>query len=418
MRKKIIILGGGLTGLAAANILSKKNDVTILEKDKQLGGLASSFEMDGEFIPKHYHHVIWHNDITKRYLAKYGLLKSCQWKKIKVAIGIDKKLYNINEVGGLLSFNNLSFFGKMRFGLFGLYTIFLLNPNNIKESENAESWLLKYAGKEVTDKIFYNLYARNKFNLSLKHISAKQLANRLKEKEVYEKFTFPRQGLQKMIDGLENDIKLNKGKIHLNSKIKHIDLTKKQIVLENNETIETDIIINTIPLPEFFEISEGLPESYIKKASKVHYCPAVGVTFATENFLDKKNYWINLFQERIHIIMQHSLLIDKYKHKVSWCLRYGGSEEDLDLSDEEIRKKYLGVVKKYFPKAKIVWAKVFKEKYAEPVYDKDYKKYMPDYKTPVKDVYMAGIQVTYPKIRNMNSALESGEIVAKLVLRD
>ena len=118
------------------------------------------------------------------------------------------------------------------------------------------------------------------------------------------------------------------------------------------------------------------------------------------------------------MIMQHSWLFDGYKEKIVWIGRYGGSAEDLPLSDAQIKAKYFKTIKKYFPKAKAVWTKVFRERYAEPVYNRDYAKHKPDYKTSVNGVYNAGIAVSYPKIRNMNTALISGEEVSQIILDD
>ena len=59
---------------------------------------------------------------------------------------------------------------------------------------------------------------------------------------------------------------------------------------------------------------------------------------------------------------------------------------------------------------------MFREKYAEPIYDKEFSDYKPDYITPVNGLYMTGIQVTHPKIRNMNSALLSGEEISRIIL--
>jgi len=81
-----------------------------------------------------------------------------------------------------------------------------------------ETWLHKYAGKEVTEKVWTQLYGRNKFNIPLKKISAKQFANRLYEKEGYDYFTFPTKGMQGMIDGLENDIKKSWAQLNILSK--------------------------------------------------------------------------------------------------------------------------------------------------------------------------------------------------------
>jgi len=414
--KKIVILGGGLSGLAAAQKLCKQFDVIILEKKDYLGGLAASFEHNKEQIPIYYHHVIQSNKTTQRYLKRYGLLSSCRWQKIKVAIGWKNKIYNINTILGLLLFNQLSFTGKIRLGLFGLYVIFLLNPDTILDNENAEDWLYTHTGKEVTDKIFYNLYARNKFNIPLKEIAAKQFAWRLKEREVYDKFTYPEKGLNCLVNGLKKEIIGNNGKIITKCNIKKINLKEKKIKTDSG-IIKYDTLINTIPIPEFLKITTHIPIRYRKKISKVKYCSGVEICFGTKDFLKKGAYWINLFQERMHVLIQHSLLCDKYNDKINWCIRYGGSEQDIIINDKKIIKIYKSVIKRYFPKTKINWIKVFKEKYAEPIYCKDYCSYMPDYETPVQNLYMAGIQITFPKIRNMNTALESGLHVAKIILQ-
>lgn len=414
--KKLFIIGAGPSGLAAADALAGKFDVTIIEKANFLGGLAGSFLEDNEWIPFYYHHVVSHNSYTIKYLEKFGLMAGNKWKKVNVAIGVDGKLYNINKPLGLLKFNYLTSYEKIRFGLFGFYALFLMNPEKIEKNKDAKAWLNKYAGKKVTDKVFYNLYARNKFNIDLDRISAKQFAHRLKEREVYDDFTFPKKGLQPMIDGLEQEL-IKKGvKILRKTAIDEIDFRTKEIKF-NGETHTFDIIVNSIPIPEFLKFAKGVDEGYVKQISKVKYCPCVGIAFATKELLDKDNYWINLFQEDVHVIMQHSWLIDKYKSKITWCLRYGGSEEDFPLTDDQVREKYFRVIKKYFPNAEILWSKVFREKYAEPIYDKEFSDYKPDYITPVSSLYMTGVQVTHPKIRNINSALLSGEEVAKLVIQ-
>lgn len=417
MKKRIVILGAGLSGLAAGEILSKYAKVKMFEKENYLGGLAATFECDGKEIPNYYHHIIKSNSRTKEYLEKFGEINKLDWKKIKVAIGVDKKLSTINTSLGLLKFDYLNLYEKFRFGLFGLYSLFLMNPDKISQGLDAQTWLKKYAGKSVTDKIFFNLYGRNKFDMPLDKISAKQFANRLHEKEVQNFFAYPSEGYQGMLKGLEKSIKKNLGEIKISSKITEVNL-KGKYVIESGEKIKYDILISTIPFPVFVKLAKGLQREFKEQISRIRYCPAVCVVFATEDFLDKNHYWINLFNERVHVIIQHSILCDNYDGKINWCLRYGGSEEDLNLNNEEIKKKYLEDVKKYFPNIEVKWARVIKTKYGEPVYDIDYNEYVPDYKSPFDGLYFAGIQLTYPKIRNMNVALDSGVNVAKQVIND
>ena len=419
---KIIILGGGLSGLAAADLLLEKGyEVKILEAANFLGGLASSVLVDNDLIPRFNHHIVRTNTTTLFYLKKYKLLGKNTWKRINLAIALKKRIYNINKPWKYLNFPYLNLIEKIRFGLFGLYISYLFNPNSLSNTLDAEAWLKKQVGRAVTQKMYYQLYGRNKFNIPLSQISAKQLANRMKEREFNNKFTYPKYGIQGMIDGLEHDIKKKKGLILLETRITSLDLKKKKITYKKkNKTITEsfDICINTIPVPELLKFTTGLPEEYAEKMQKLRYTPVVGLLFATEKFLDKENYWINFINERFHVLYQHSLLVDKYKHKISWLIRYGGSEEDLHKSDEELKRFYLNILKEYFPKIDLVWCLVFREKYAEPIYDKTYIEYAPNYKTPLSYFYNAGIQVTFPKIRNMDVALESGIKVAEIIQQD
>ncbi|MFH1972242.1 MAG: FAD-dependent oxidoreductase [archaeon] len=404
---KIAIIGGGLTGLSAAEILSNNHEITLFEKNSYLGGLASSFEYKGKKIPMHYHHVFAHDNTTKEYMQKYGL--NLTWKKIKMGILVNEKIYNFTNPLALMNFSYLTLYGRMRYGMFGSYVYTLLNPDNIPEDQNAEEWLNQVAGKEVTEKLFTPLYARNKFNIPLSQISAKQFANRLTAKEATGNFGYPTEGLDAIIDAFEETLLKNNVKIIKNATIQEIDCKNTTIDGE-----KFDKIVITIPLPSFLKRQKNLDEEIVSKISKIKYCPCVSVVFGTEKLLSD-HYWINILNKRVHMLMQHSYLYDGYDTKVTWALRYGGSEEDLELTDEQIVKEYMNMVTEQFP-VEIKWTKVFREKYASPIYDKDFHRNMPP--KQVNNIYFSGIAVTYPKIRNMNTALLSGREVAGLILKD
>lgn len=71
-KKKIIVIGSGFAGLAAATELTDKGfDVTILEKNASLGGRARVFEAEGfvfDMGPSWY----WMPDVFENYFARYG----------------------------------------------------------------------------------------------------------------------------------------------------------------------------------------------------------------------------------------------------------------------------------------------------------------------------------------------------------
>ncbi len=282
---------------------------------------------------------------------------------------------------------------------------------------HAREWLLRLAGEEVTDKLFYELQGRNKFGIPLEEISAKQFAHRLKAGEALGKFGYPHKGFQVFVDGMAEELRAQGVHFHLHSPAVHVDMAAKEVTLGDERKVQYDKLITTIPVPVMLKISSGWPQTYVKQLERIRYCPVVSVIFGAKQFLSK-HYWLNVLHERIHMIVQHSRLFDGYPEKVIWASRYGGSFEDMSLPDEEIKDAYLGVVRKYFPSVEVVWSKVFRDLYASPIYDKDYSDYKPDYRTPNEDVYYAGIAVSYPEIRNVNTALRSGHKVGKLVLED
>jgi protoporphyrinogen oxidase len=333
------------------------------------------------------------------------------FRKIKMGILAEGKLHNFADPLSLLKFDYLSFWARLRYGLFGAYVFWLMNPNRIPDEMNAREWLGKTAGEEVTNKLFYDLYARNKFGIPLEQISAKQFAHRLKAKEAIGKFGYPEEGLHELILRMERYL-AGRG-VNIMKGIR-VDEVKEGMVSAGGKKINFDIVINTLPTPVLLEIAKGIPENYRKKLSGVKYCPAVCVVYESEDFLSE-HYWLNVLMEDIHMIIQHSALFDRYDKKIGWVLKYADSGKDFKLSDAEIKEKYLGVVKNYFPNSVMKGIKVMREEYAEPIYDKNYNENKPDYETPLKWLYNAGISVTYPEIRNMNTALKSGLKIAKII---
>jgi phytoene desaturase len=67
MKKKITIIGSGISSLAASSLLAKEGfDVTILEKNDSIGGRARQFSTDGfvfDMGPSWY----WMPDVFERY---------------------------------------------------------------------------------------------------------------------------------------------------------------------------------------------------------------------------------------------------------------------------------------------------------------------------------------------------------------
>jgi len=71
-KQKVIVIGAGFAGLAAATVLAKEGyEVTILEKNDQPGGRARIWKQDGytfDMGPSWY----WMPDVFENYFALFG----------------------------------------------------------------------------------------------------------------------------------------------------------------------------------------------------------------------------------------------------------------------------------------------------------------------------------------------------------
>lgn len=83
-RKKVIVIGAGFAGLAAATSLAQAGyEVTILEKNEMPGGRARTFTSDGflfDMGPSWY----WMPDVFEQYFAKFGKKPSDYYELVRL----------------------------------------------------------------------------------------------------------------------------------------------------------------------------------------------------------------------------------------------------------------------------------------------------------------------------------------------
>ena len=75
------IIGGGLAGLSAAYYLQQKGyQVRIFEGEEELGGLAASYDTEGDSIEKFYHHLSKSEETIVELAEELGIGDKVEWK--------------------------------------------------------------------------------------------------------------------------------------------------------------------------------------------------------------------------------------------------------------------------------------------------------------------------------------------------
>ena len=123
--QRVAVIGGGLAGLTAAELLSRRGfAVTVFEKNAYLGGKLSSWkeEVDGQSRDiEHGFHAFFHHYYNfNHWLAETGLAKALEPVEDYLVIGADGRRYSFQEVENTPLLNLLALYGK---GLFRLVDV-------------------------------------------------------------------------------------------------------------------------------------------------------------------------------------------------------------------------------------------------------------------------------------------------------
>ncbi len=294
-KKRIVIIGSGVTGLAAGMYLARRNyDVNIFEKESSFGGLASGRIINGNIYEYGPHFFHTNNPLILKEIKKIAndeLINFDRTILIKFSGEYFTYPLSVMEV-----FKKLP--KKIVFA-----AVSSLIYNNIKrifrkpEIENSETILLKYYGS-VLYELFFKNYIHHVWGIypdkfspefameRIPRISGSIFLNKIispirtritrKSTEGFVEnvdgnlFT-TKTGYRGIINKIVQDIKKNGGKIHLNSEVVKINIDNKQVkeITVNSDKVnnfKVDALINTIPINKAIlmispEISKKLKKS-------------------------------------------------------------------------------------------------------------------------------------------------------------
>ena len=177
-----VVLGGGLSGIAAALTLAGAGlRVTVVERGASLGGLAGSLEQDGHFYPLGYHHIL-HRDRTLLYfLDRIGALPRGALAPDQDALRARRRSSTSSGTpGGFLRFP-MRMSDKVRFTRLML-TAFARKDWSAWQDRSAAELVDELGGPGVRQALFEDL-TRLKFELPCSEVSGAWLGARLHFRE-------------------------------------------------------------------------------------------------------------------------------------------------------------------------------------------------------------------------------------------
>lgn len=418
----VIVLGGGLAGLAAAERLGEGGcKVTVVEQDAVLGGLAKSFQLDGKWIPVTYHHVMLPDTVTQEYMKKLRLWDDPYWCNSAQAFWYEGREYLLSQPRHIFRFAPLSFRSKLRLLRFGLFCWHKKDWSDL-EGTDCESWLTEKLGSDIVEMLFKKLFDI-KFKIPMTAISMAWLGRRLHQSvRNRDWYAYPRGGIQALVDGLADNIRRRGGGILTETRVTKVAGHEVSTCTARGETsaLAGDAVLSTLPPPVLNNICQ-LPDSLRAQLATVHYKSMISVVCGSRQRLSDC-YWSVMLKPSLIFggVFNHSALCPdagRAGENVYYFFSYlNEGDALLDRDDSALWTLYLGEVRGVWPQFEAEWFRVFKVRHSQPIFARDYKN--PPARTGFGSLYLAGVYRGYPSPRTMDSALRNGREVAELILKD
>ncbi|MFZ5365757.1 MAG: NAD(P)/FAD-dependent oxidoreductase [Patescibacteria group bacterium] len=420
---KVAIIGAGFTGLTAAFRLSRKgHKITIFEKEKFCGGLAAGFqEKNWDWhLEYFFHHLFTSDSAAKNLISELGLLEKLFYLRPKTSIFYEGKISQFDSPFSLLSFPFLSIPEKLRTGLVTAYLKLLKTPRMVAvrqladmtpprwkgwkfENISAFNWLQKYYGKKPFE-ILWKPLLLSKFGDQAKEISMAWFWARIKKRST--RLGYLEGGFQVLIDRLTEKIKTQNGEIHLNSEVKRL-----------NDLNHFNKIIITTSTQTFFKTK--LPEML----------GAINLILVLkEKFLVDGTYWLNINEPGFPFVavVEHTNFVNKKYYGGNHILYVGGyypqNHPYFKMTKEEIFQEFLPYLQRINPSFNFtLHASHFTlhtNLFAQPIVPVNYSSLIPSHQTPIPNVFLANMQQVYPWDRGTNYAIELGEEIAEIIIKE
>lgn len=433
---RIAVLGGGCTSLSAAYYLSGEgHDITIFERESQLGGLAGGFRAShwDWSLERAYHHVFESDSSILTLARETGFGDFTFYTPVTASLYANPKddeisAYALDTPFDLLRFPRLSLPDRVRAGMvlaFLKFGPFL----SLYERQSAAAFLTNTMGERGYTELFGELF-RKKFGIYAEKILTSFIWARVRSRT--KRLGYPDGGFQSFVDHLETTVQSRGVTIHKETEISNIQTKGSDFLLgtrqrcgkeQGSSSQVFDAVISTLPTPVLAQVGKDIfPSSYRDSLQKIEYLYASNLILETTEPILANAYWLSICTPEIPFMVgvQHTNMIDPCHYggrHITYVGNYFDASSSLMHMDKDSVLAYflphlqrissctIEVIESYF----------FRAPYAQPIFDKAFLSHKPVFKTPVKKLFVANLDMTYPYDRGTNYAIQLGKHVSDMI---
>ncbi len=417
---RVVVIGGGICGLAIASRLSRRGEsVTVLEASDQLGGLGTFFKDGDNWIDRFYHCIMPTDDHLLGLLDDLGIRDRVYWKRTRMGFLVGHRHFAFNTPFDLLRFTPLSFFQRLRLGVVSLL-LRRLGEGKDLDNVRTEDWLRGLFGDAIWQAVWKPLF-HSKFGDHASELPALYLWQRLGRESNVADRGYPRGGYKTIIDALASSIEDANGDVRVSAPVSKLEEggDSMTVRLADGSEVEADWVVSTVPLPLLRQMTTGTALEGAYRDPALPYQGVVNALFFLSRPLEGF-YWTPVLDcgTEFDGVVEMSALVDTEqfggRHLV-YVMKYTDRESDLFLEPEEsIGDRWTQQLVSIYPNLPlqpedVVDVKVFKAPFVEPAYPLGYTAMKPDFRVAGSRLLLATSAQVYPHITAWNSSVRLAE---------
>jgi protoporphyrinogen oxidase len=421
---RVGVLGGGALGLAAAYRLAQAGQqVTLIEREPQLGGLATGFAVGPSSLEKFYHHIFRTDTTIIGFIRELGLERRLLWGQPNTSTFASGRIVSLGGIPDLLKLPLLPPVDRARF-LAGMAVLKAIPNESVFRGWTAARWMPRLMGRHVFD-VMWEPVLRGKFGARADQIAMSWLWSRVHERSL--RLGYLRGGFQQLYDALGEHIRGLGGVVASGVSAQRI-VTREGLVEVHTDTgqaLAFDRLLVTLPTRLFNQLAPQLPPEFVQRYPGPEHYGAHVLILGLHRQLVPGVYWLNINDRDLPFLalVEHTNFLPPADYG-GLHLVYLGNYLPMDhhlfgQSDAEVLDTLLPAVAHIRPGFDRTWLAqhwIFRAPYAQPIVTTGYLDKLPPHRSPLSGVFLANMAHVYPQDRGQNYSLRLGERMARMLL--
>jgi protoporphyrinogen oxidase len=422
---KVGVLGGGALGLAAALRLAQAGQqVTVIEREPHLGGLAAGFSVGPSALEKFYHHIFRTDTTIIGLIEELGLKPRLIWGQPNTSTLSNGRIVSLGGIPDLLKLPLLNPVDRARF-LAGMAVLKAIPNEKVFAGWTAARWMPRLMGGRVYE-VMWEPILRGKFGSRADDIAMSWLWSRVHERSLA--LGYLRGGFQQLYDAFGDRLRSLGSTVLTGISAQRItrDEDAIQVHTDQSGVHRFDRLLATLPTRLYYELAD-VPEAFRSRYPGPEHYGAHVMILGLDRQLLQQVYWLNINDRDLPFLalVEHTNFMPPSDYG-GLHLVYLGNYVPMDdallrSSDAEVLDRFVPAVARLqrgFDRSWIQQHWMFRAPYAQPIVTTQYLETLPPHRTPLAGVYLANMAHVYPQDRGQNYSMRLGERMARLILED